>query len=223
MEERVVSVGKRRHQLPKPFFVVATMNPFDVEEEMFRLPHGQRDRFAICTGLGYPTEHGEEALLGRFGAYDALADIDPIVAPGDVVKVQRSVSLVAVPDEVRAYMVRLVRATRERPEIGIGASPRAALSLQRCCQALALIEAAVEVSPDHVRELFVPCLMHRMQFRRDVEPHAVCDAILAEVPGPAWNRPTLRAIDLLDDDGPAPTPIRDDLPGVSSLQRRFER
>ena len=96
MEERFVTVAKRRHPLPRPFFVVATMNPHE-SEETYHLPFGQRDRFALCTGIGYPSANGEIDLLSRFGRYDALADIDPIVAPGDVVKVQRSVTLVDVP------------------------------------------------------------------------------------------------------------------------------
>ena len=66
MEERFVSVAKKRHPLPRPFFVVATMNPYNPEEETFRLAHGQRDRFAIATAIGYPSEEGEVTLLDRF-------------------------------------------------------------------------------------------------------------------------------------------------------------
>ena len=222
MEERVVTVAKRRHPLPKPFFVVGTMNPHNEEEETYRLAHGQRDRFAMCTAIGYPSEQGEIELLDRFAGYDALADIDPIVAPGDVVKVQRSVSLVGVSDVVREYMVSLVRATRVHHELIVGASPRAALSLQRCCQALALLEDSGEVEPGHVQELFKPCLAHRMQFKPGADPNAVCDHILAKTPAPAWASTTTPRpeIELVGDD---PTPIADDLPGVSSLQRRYEK
>jgi len=222
MEERFVSVAKKRHPLPRPFFVVATMNPYNPEEETFRLAHGQRDRFAIATAIGYPSERGEFDLLDRFAGYDALADIDPIVAPGDVVKVQRGVALVHVPDVVREYIVKLVRATRDHDGVSTGASPRAALSLQRCCQALALISDCTEVQPDHVEELFVPCLAHRMQFQPGVDGIATAQAILASVEQPAWKKPTLVSAedDLLD--AHVPEPLSADLPGVSRLQRRLE-
>ncbi len=184
MEERFVTVGKTRHALPRPFFVVATMNPYEGEGEMYRLPHGQRDRFAVCTGIGYPSAEGEVELLDRFGAFDVLADIDPIVAPGDVVKVQRGAALIPVPAAVREYVVRLVRATREHPDLALGASPRAALSLQRCCQALALVDDAPDVAAAHVRELVGPCLAHRVQGRAGVDVAAVLHAIVAAAPAP---------------------------------------
>jgi MoxR-like ATPase len=198
------------------------MNPYNPEEETFRLAHGQRDRFAIATAIGYPSERGEVDLLDRFAGYDALADIDPIVAPGDVVKVQRGVALVHVPDVVREYLVQLVRATRDWDGVSVGASPRAALSLQRCCQALALISDCTEVQPDHVEELFVPCLAHRMQFHPGVEALPTAQAILESVPAPAWKKPTLVSAedDLLD--AHVPEPLSADLPGVSRLQRRLE-
>jgi MoxR-like ATPase len=221
MEERFVSVAKRRHPLPRPFFVVGTMNPHNAEEETYRLAHGQRDRFAICTGIGYPSERGEFDLLDRFSAYDALANIDPIVAPGDVVKVQRSVSLVDVSDPIREYIVRAVRATRTDSQIIVGASPRAALSLQRCCQALALIENCTEVEPSHVEELFAPCLVHRMQFRPDADPRYVCREILARVGTPEWERHGGLAGEQAFD-AAVPAPLSADLPGISSLQRRLE-
>src|SRR3954453_5940535 len=96
MEEKIVTLGKQRHPLPRPFFVIATMNPHD-NEGTYELPHPQRDRFAMRTDLGYASEDGEVALLERFAAFDVIADIDPIVAPGDIVKLQRAVSLVEAP------------------------------------------------------------------------------------------------------------------------------
>ncbi len=219
MEERFVTVAKRRHPLPKPFFVVGTMNPHNAEEETFKLAHGQRDRFAIRTGIGYPSRQGEFELLDRFAAFDALADIDPIVAPGDVVKVQRSVALVDVPDAVREHIVSLVRATRQHRDVLVGASPRAALSLQRCCQALALIEDCTEVDASHVEELFEPCLAHRMQFKQGADGAVVCAAIIADRPAPA--RDDRRSTDTAATELPGAHPFA--APGgVSSLQRRFE-
>jgi MoxR-like ATPase len=218
MEERFVTVAKRRHPLPRPFFVVATMNPHE-SDETYHLPFGQRDRFALCTGIGYPSANGEMDLLARFGRYDALADIDPIVAPGDVVKVQRSVSLVEVPEEIRTYLVCLVRETRAHPATAVGASPRAALSLQRCCQALALLEDSATVTPRHLQELFVVCLAHRIQVRNGHDPREVCAEILASVRAPAWEERPAAATPEID---PALLEgLSADLPGVSRLERRF--
>lgn len=185
MEERFVTVGKTRHPLPRPFFVVATMNPYEGEGEMYRLPHGQRDRFAVCTTVGYPSEGGEIDLLDRFAGFDVVADIDPIVAPGDVVRVQRGTALIEMPPLVREYLVRLVRRTRVHADLALGASPRAALSLQRCCQALALVDDEPTVTVDHVRELFGPCLAHRIVGRADADVHAALDRIVASTPAPA--------------------------------------
>ena len=131
-------------------------------------------------------------------------------------------ALVHVSDVVREYLVKLVRATREWDGVSVGASPRAALSLQRCCQALALISDCTEVQPDHVEELFVPCLAHRMQFHPDVDAIATAQEILQSVEVPAFKKPTLVAAvdDLLE--AHVPEPLSADLPGVSRLQRRLE-
>jgi MoxR-like ATPase len=218
MEERFVTVAKRRHPLPKPFFVVATMNPHE-SEETYHLPFGQRDRFALCTGIGYPSANGEIDLLSRFGRYDALADIDPIVAPGDVVKVQRSVSLVDVPDAIRNYLVQLVRETRAHPAVAVGASPRAALSLQRCCQALALLEDSASVVPRHVEELFVVCLAHRIQARSGHQPRDICNEILRSIRAPQWDERPAAASPAIDPE--LLEGLSADLPGVSRLERRY--
>jgi MoxR-like ATPase len=202
MEERFVTVAKKRHPLPRPFFVVATMNPHSPEEDTFQLAHGQRDRFAIRTGIGYPSERGEFDLLDRFSGYDALVDIS---------------------DVVREFLVRAVRITRSHPQIEVGASPRAALSLQRCCQALALLDDSTEVEPRHIVELFHACLAHRMQFQAGADEAAICREIIDQAEPPAWERAELHAVSLDEPEPLAPAPISTDLPGVSSLQRRFEQ
>ena len=96
MEERVVTAGKQRHALPRPFFAVGTMNPHD-NSGTFELGFAQRDRFAIRTGLGYASARGEVDLIDRFSAFDVTAEIDPIIAPGDLVKLQRAVGARARP------------------------------------------------------------------------------------------------------------------------------
>jgi MoxR-like ATPase len=184
MEEKIVTVGKGRYPLPRPFFVVATMNPHD-NEGTYELPHPQRDRFAMRTDLGYASEAGEVALLDRFAAFDVTADIDPIVAPGDIVKLQRAVSLIEAPLQVREYLVRLLRATRDHDQVLVGASPRAILSMFRCCQAMALVDNCTTVRAAHVRDLFVPCISHRLRFRPGADEAAVVQEVLEWVSAPA--------------------------------------
>ncbi len=219
MEEKFVSLAGRRHVLPKPFFVVATMNPFGGEHEHARLSHGQRDRFAISTGIGYPSVRGERELLRRFGRYDIAAQVDPIVATGDVVRLQQTVDRVEVPDPVLDYLVDLVRATRQHPEVLVGASPRAALSLQRCAQALALLEDTRTVTPEQVTELVAPCLAHRLEVRGTFSPTLVCDEVIASVRAPSWSGPQRGDLDLGRVDLPT-LGQAGDAPSVSSLELR---
>jgi MoxR-like ATPase len=183
MEEKVVSVGHHRHLLPRPFFVIATMNPHD-NAGTWELPHPQRDRFAMRTDLGYASESGEVDLLDRFSGYDMLADIDPIVAPGDIVRLQRTATLMDTPRDVKAYLVRLMRATRDHRDVLVGASPRAILSYHRCCQAMALVDNSAEVTAEQVQELFVPCVTHRLRLREGADEASVMLDILTSVQAP---------------------------------------
>jgi len=183
MEEHVVTVGKRRHKLPRPFFVIGTQNPHD-RYGTFDLPHAQRYRFSVCTGLGYASESGERALIDRFGAFDALADIDPIVAPGDVVKLQRAVAMMEAPPEVKGYLVSLMRATREHDGVQVGASPRSILSTYRVCQAAAILDGASRVSAEHVRGVFGPCVGHRIRLHPDANVETVIGDVIASVGSP---------------------------------------
>jgi MoxR-like ATPase len=190
MEERVVTAGKQRHALPRPFFAVGTMNPHD-NSGTFELGFAQRDRFAIRTGLGYASARGEVDLIDRFSAFDVTAEIDPIIAPGDLVKLQRAVELVRASARVKAYLVDLVRATRDHPDVLVGASPRAILTTFRCCQALTMLRNDAEVTYAHVRELFAPCIEHRLRVREGASPSAVIVDMLERVPEPAAEEPPL--------------------------------
>ena len=113
MEERVVTAGKQRHALPRPFFAVGTMNPHD-NSGTYELGFAQRDRFAIRTGLGYASARGEVDLIERFSAFDVTAEIDPIIAPGDLVKLQRAVGLVRASPRGQGVS-RRARARHARP------------------------------------------------------------------------------------------------------------
>ena len=142
------------------------------------------------TGIGYPSESGERDLLDALQQRrDAHAESDPIVAPGDVVQLQKVISQLPAGEPVRAYLVRLLRSTRDHPDVLVGASPRALLSMYRCAQAAALLDNAAEVAVKHVRSLFEPCIAHRIRVRPDASARAVCEEILEGTPVPVTTPP----------------------------------
>jgi MoxR-like ATPase len=164
------------------------MNPHD-NSGTFEMAHASCDRFAMRTGIGYPSEVGERDLLMRFGGGEKRQEADPIVAPGDVVQLQNVIALLPCSEPVRAYLVRLLRSTREHPDVLVGASPRALLSMFRCTQAAALLDNAAEVAVKHVRSLFEPCIAHRIRVRPEGSARAVCEEILERTPVPVTTPP----------------------------------
>ena len=159
-EGQVTAEGVRR-ALPDPFFVVATQNPIE-SAGTYPLPEAQLDRFAVRFGLGYVTPDQEVAMLGAQGLKHPLAAISPVASLEEVLEARRAVTQVRISEPVRRYIVEIVGATRKRGPIRLGASPRASIALQRLSQALALIDGEEFVTPDHVREMVVPALAHRV-------------------------------------------------------------
>ena len=159
-EGQVTAEGVRR-VLPDPFFVVATQNPIE-SAGTYPLPEAQLDRFAVRFGLGYVTPDQEVAMLSAQGASHPIASLSAVATLEEVLQVRRAVTEVRISEPVRRYIVEIVGATRKRGPIRLGASPRASLALQRLSQALALIDGEGFVTPDHVREMVVPALAHRV-------------------------------------------------------------
>jgi len=159
-EGQVTAEGVRR-VLPDPFFVVATQNPIE-SAGTYPLPEAQLDRFALRFGLGYVTVDEEVAMLSAQGGTHPIASLSAVASLEDILQVRRAVTQVRISDAVRRYIVGIVGATRKRGPIRLGASPRASLALQRLSQALALIDGDDFVTPDHVREIVVPALAHRV-------------------------------------------------------------
>jgi MoxR-like ATPase len=187
-EGQVTAEGVRR-LLPDPFFVVATQNPVE-SAGTYPLPEAQLDRFALRFGLGYVTADQEVAMLSAQGLTHPLHSLAPVATLAEVVELRRAVSKVRISEAVRRYIVDIVSATRRRGPIRLGASPRASIALQRLSQALALIDGESFVAPDHVREIVVPALAHRItldshsQFS-GVSPSDVVGETLREVALPA--------------------------------------
>jgi len=161
MQERQVTVDGQTYPLSRPFLVLATQNPIELEGT-FPLPEAQVDRFLIRLAIGYPTKEEEHTILLRFEQQDPLEDLAPVTTPGELVGVQQQVRQVRVEESVRGYIVDVVRATREHHEIQLGASPRGTLALYRCAQALAAIRGRAYVLPDDVKLLVPYVLTHRI-------------------------------------------------------------
>ena len=187
-EGQVTAEGVRR-VLPEPFFVVATQNPVE-SAGTYPLPEAQLDRFALRFGLGYVSADEEVAMLSAQGMSHPLRDLQPVAELPEVVALRGAVSEVRISEAVRRYIVAIVGATRRRGQIRLGASPRASIALQRLSQALALIDGEAFVSPDHVREIVVPALAHRITLDSHsqysgVSPSDVVAETLREVALPA--------------------------------------
>lgn len=161
MEERTVTVENETLALPRPFLLIATENPIELEGT-FPLPEAQLDRFFLKMKIGYPDEADEEAILLRFGGVHPLTDLQPI---GDIAAfpdLQDEVRAVHVDDELRRYITRLVRATRAHESIALGASPRGTLALYRAAQAYAALVGRDYVTPEDIKLLWGPVLTHRV-------------------------------------------------------------
>jgi len=189
MQERQVTVEGTTRPLPDPFIVLATQNPIEFEGT-FALPQAQLDRFLLRVRIGYPDERAERAIARRHqAAFEPLDAIAPILEPARVLALREAVRRVRVADEVEAYAVALVRATRTHPDLQLGASPRATVALYRAAQATALLAGRDFVLPDDVKAIARPVLGHRLvvdldQSLRGASVDAALTAILGSVPVP---------------------------------------
>ncbi len=161
MDERQVSSEGETRVLPRPFLVLATQNPIELEGT-FPLPEAQLDRFLLRLAVGYPSESDEKDIVRRFRGGSPLDELPAVIAPAELLAMQRLVREVHVSSAVEEYVVRLVRASRLHASIELGASPRATLALYRCAQALAGIQGRGYVLPDDVKRLAPAVLTHRM-------------------------------------------------------------
>ena len=189
MAERQVSIDRERRPLDGFFFVVATQNPIEFEGT-YPLPEAQMDRFALRFSLGYVEPELEVAILDSHGADTTLDALRPVASREQLQVLRRAVDAVAVSAEIKRYIVDLVGATRGAEGVRIGASPRASLALLGCAQALAVIDGDDFVTPDHVQELAVPALAHRLVLDSEarfsgVGETLVVERLLERVPVPA--------------------------------------
>jgi len=189
MAEGQVSVEGRTHPMDELFFVVATQNPVEFRGT-YPLPEAQMDRFAMCLALGYVDAGVEAEVLAAQDLGHPLAALRPVASRDEVLALKERVRHVRMSGELRRYVVELVRRTRAAPQVQLGCGPRASIALASAAKALALIDAEEYVRPEHLHELAVPVLAHRMvldpQARfAGASAGALVADILREVPVPA--------------------------------------
>ncbi|MFC0003297.1 AAA family ATPase [Micromonospora siamensis] len=181
MEERQVTVDGVTYQLQTPFMVIATQNPIEMEGT-YPLPEAQRDRFTARIAMGYPGPEAELAMLDGHGATDPLQELRPVSDAAIVRRLIAHVRQVHVADAVKQYAIDLVTATREAPDLRLGASPRATLQLLRTARAVAALEGRDYVLPDDLQVLAVPVLAHRIIPTADAQlARRTTDAIVSEL------------------------------------------
>ena len=159
MAEAQVSIDGVLRPLDELFFVIATQNPIEFHGT-YPLPEAQMDRFAMRFELGYVDQEQEVAILSEQNKLHPIETLTPCVTKEDVITLRNISSDVRISDELKAYIVKLCRATRDNADVLNGASPRASLSLMKAAQALALFDGMEYVTPDHIQEIVVPVIAH---------------------------------------------------------------
>jgi MoxR-like ATPase len=188
MEERQVTVDGISYELARPFLVMATQNPLEMEGT-YPLPEAQRDRFTARLSMGYPDRESELAMLGDRGTIDPLTTLSPVADAATVRELVGAVGRLHVSDAVRRYVVALVEASRRSPDLRLGASPRAGLQLLRAARAAAALTGRDHVLPDDVQALAGPVLSHRLLLTTDAalgrrSPEQIVAELLSTVPVP---------------------------------------
>ena len=188
MQEQQVTVDLETVALPRPFLLMATQNPIELEGT-FPLPEAQLDRFLLRVRIGYPNEAEEGTILVRFREENPLDNLTSVIEPQELLELQKLCRKVFVEDSVRGYIVALTRATRDNPDIKLGASPRASLHLHQACQVLAAIRGRNFVIPDDVKHLVMPCLAHRLIAKTEARlrgrtAEGIVEEIVSTVPVP---------------------------------------
>jgi len=175
MGEKQVSLDGVKHELDDLFFVIATQNPIDFHGT-YPLPEAQMDRFAMRFSLGYVTPEEEVNILSS----QSTKNITPIVNRQDIQRLRQAVQAIRVSEELKRYLVDIVIATRSTAGILMGASPRASLSLMKTAQALALFDEQAFVLPEHIQEIAVSVIAHRLKIDSQARFNGISSEYLVE-------------------------------------------
>lgn len=193
MEEHQVSIDGTSRPLPDPFMVIATQNPVEYEGT-YPLPEAQLDRFLLKLLVEYPTQDQELEVIRRhhhgLDPHDPMAaGVEAVADPEVVARARAEVAAITVAEPVLAYIVEVVRTTRQSPSLSLGVSPRGAAALLKTAKAWAWLAGRPYVTPDEVKTMAKPTLRHRVVVRPELEIEGVgadqvLDGVLAQVPAP---------------------------------------
>ncbi|MDR2136615.1 MAG: MoxR family ATPase [Treponema sp.] len=194
MAEGQISAEGKRVALPEPFFVLATENPVEFEGT-FPLPEAQTDRFLLSMDLGYPDREAEGRILeSQRRLSHPVTDLKKVAEASEILGLQEAVTQIHVDAAVKGYILALVEATRQEPNLRVGISPRGSLALYRAGQALAAIRGRAFVTPEDIKELAPPVFRQRMLLSpealvRGVTAGRIIASILDRVPVPEYTAP----------------------------------
>jgi len=188
MQEQQVTVDGVTYPIPEPFLVLATQNPIEYEGT-FPLPEAQLDRFMMRISLGYPSPENEIAILDSQQYVHPVETLEQVIDIQELLNAQERVKEVYVDSLVKEYIVSLVNATRDHPDVYLGASPRGSLALYKTSRARAAILGRDYVIPDDIKALAITALAHRLIVSpsariKEVDPRAVVEETLESVPVP---------------------------------------
>lgn len=188
MDERQVTVDGHTYLMEKPFLVLATQNPIEYEGT-FPLPEAQLDRFLLRIHLGYPDIASEVAILDAQQFTHPITQLEQVVSQEELLAAQEAVKEVYADSLIKEYIVNICAATRNHPDVYLGASPRGSLALYRTSQALAAIRERDYVIPDDVKHLAEPTLAHRLIISpaariKNIDPKEIIQDILSSIPVP---------------------------------------
>jgi MoxR-like ATPase len=189
MGENQVSVEGQRRSLPELFFVIATQNPVEFRGT-YPLPEAQMDRFALQFNLGYVSTEHEVAVLTAQEKNHPIDNVAACVSLADILRLKNATQQIRISEELKHYIVKIVSATRSAQGVQLGASPRASISLMKIAQALALFDGQEFVTPEHVHEIAVSVIAHRLvidpQARfSGVTARKIVEELLRRIPVPA--------------------------------------
>jgi MoxR-like ATPase len=188
MQEQQITVDMETFKLPRPFMLMATQNPIELEGT-FPLPEAQLDRFLFHLHMGYPEEDEESTILARFQQDNPLDTLSGVTGVQELIKLQKFCRMLYIDPSISEYVVKIIRATRNHPDIKLGASPRAALGLHQAAQTFAAVKGRTFVIPDDIKYLAMPSLAHRIIVKtesrlRGRSTQEIIKGILENIPVP---------------------------------------
>ena len=188
MQEYAVTVDGITHKLPEPFFVIATENPIEVYGT-YPLPESQLDRFLMRFGMGYISESEEMNILEKRLVTDPIDHLQPVLNISDILSLMDKANQININKDLMAYIVKIINATRQHPDLKLGASPRGSLALMHLSKAYALLNNRDYVVPSDIKNVAGPALNHRVilypnSLVKGAKPQEIIKEILEKIPVP---------------------------------------